>query len=80
YRCSNSTADEPVLSEGLIPVSEVNWRNTKDGYIDTKGKLAISPQFASVGDFHDGLAVAQPIGGSTVGYIDHTGKLVIPAK
>lgn len=56
------------------------------GYIDVSGKLAIKPQFLSVGGFHDGLAAVQinvKDGETTTekwGFIDKTGKMVIAAQ
>jgi hypothetical protein len=54
--------------------------NGKAGYIDNKGKVVISPTFKDDGsnfgdEFHDGLL--EVFG---VGYVDKSGKLVIPTK
>ncbi len=61
----------------------------KVGYIDRTGNVAIDPQWDYAQDFNDGLAavgegrdmgerICQP--GRMIGYIDHTGKVVIPVK
>jgi len=44
------------------------------GYIDTKGQIAITPQFELAFDFHDGVAVIKNNG---YGVIDATGSLLI---
>ena len=79
------------FSEGLVPVSiKGKW-----GFMDRTGKLVIEPQFEDAEDFSEGLAPVKIKGetvwcpadasgnrsGSTMmyGYIDKTGKLVIPA-
>jgi hypothetical protein len=69
--------DIPQMSEGLLPVSESTWGKTLEGFVDASGKVVIVPQFNAVGDFHDGLALAQPTGSDRWGYIDHSGKFVI---
>lgn len=57
---------EPVR-EGLMTVKlDGSW-----GFIDTTGKVVISPQFANASYFHDGLAQV-----SLVDYIDKTGRYV----
>src|SRR6476469_1651030 len=48
------------------------------GYIDKDGKFAINPQFDSGAPFSDGLAAVRM--GSAWGFIDHSGRVVIPAK
>src|SRR6266550_5964613 len=53
----------PVVKDG-------SW-----GYIDSTGKIIISPQFESVGQFHDGLARAVESG--KVVFIDPTGKILL---
>lgn len=57
----------------------------KYGFINTQGQEVIKPQFDRANDFHDGLAAVyqfqRRIGGveyNKVGWIDTTGKLVIP--
>jgi len=52
--------------------------NGEEGFIDSTGKVVITPKFAWVGDFNDGLAVAG--NDTSYGYIDEQGKLVIPYK
>jgi hypothetical protein len=69
------------FSEGLAAAmsqSEKLW-----GYIDTSGKFAITPRFAStnqdyVWPFHDGVAKIEVKG--KFGYIDHSGSFVIAPR
>jgi hypothetical protein len=79
------------FSEGLARVClDSRW-----GFIDHAGAFVIPPQYSSAGDFHEGLAVAQPtkeqaqadgvgppdmFGNPRCGYIDRTGKFVIPPQ
>jgi hypothetical protein len=53
----------------------------KYGYADEKGNIAIKPQYEKAADFSDGLAAVQVEAGNVKkwGYIDKTGKLVVPA-
>jgi hypothetical protein len=79
------------FSEGLVPVSiKGKW-----GFMDRTGKLAIEPKFEDAEDFSEGLAPVKVKGevvwcpadssgnraGATMlyGYVDKTGKMVIPA-
>lgn len=60
------------------------------GFIDTTGKMVIKPHFMSVGNFHEGKAVARIstkiyLGGlfghkSRTGYIDRNGHFIIKPK
>ena len=51
------------------------------GYLDTKGRVAIEPQYAVAGEFSCGRAMVVPDGDSMMyGYIDKQGKMVIPAE
>lgn len=61
------------FSEGLAPVKgeESNW-----GFVNTKGEIAITPQFSSVGFFSGGLAWARNQNGK-IGYIDMKGNWAI---
>lgn len=64
-------------SQGLSIVSSCPDSNRtpvlgKYGYIDKLGVMVISPQFVLPSDFHEGLAYTTP------GFIDHSGKVVIP--
>jgi hypothetical protein len=76
--------------DGAGPFSEghamVILRN-QAGIINRKGAMVVEPRFARIGLFHDGLAPAvvihDSINGTKVpegGYIDFTGKFVIPAQ
>ena len=60
------------VSEGLAAFS----RNGSDfGFLDSKGGIRIAPKYASVGDFHGGLAWACL---TKCGFINTEGKEVIP--
>ncbi len=70
---------EPMhFSESLAPVSiDMLKSNTKAwGYIDTKGGMAIEPQFQRARVFSEGLA-AVLVADKGWGFIDKTGKMVI---
>jgi hypothetical protein len=61
--------------------------NSLWGFIDTSGKVVITPQYPEASDFSEGLASvcvgdcsANPILPFSRGYIDHDGKLVIPTQ
>ena len=79
------------FSEGLVPISiKGKW-----GFMERTGKLTIEPQFEDAENFSEGLAPVKVKGevvwcpantsgdraGATMmyGYIDKTGKMVIPA-
>ncbi len=64
------------FSEGLAPF---NNDDSKSGFIDTHGKIAIPAQFLSVGYFFDGLAWAKTFD-KKVGYINKNGEWVIEAQ
>ncbi len=66
------------FSDGLIAVSNgVKW-----GFADASENLKIQLEYDEVGDFSDGLAKVSVKAdrGSKCGYIDKTGKQVIPIK
>lgn len=52
------------------------------GYVDTTGKMVITPQFREAGIFCEGLAiVGQSLNGHIrYGYVDRQGRLVIPCQ
>ena len=50
------------------------------GFIDRAGGWVIEPKFARVHDFHSGLAKVALVENGNVGYVDVSGKLVIPAQ
>ena len=65
--------------EGMYCVAN-GWSNEKYGFINSKGEIAIPFEFDNpCGVFSDGMATYKD---STdfVGYIDRTGKIIIPAK
>lgn len=64
-----------AFSDGLANVC----KDGLFGYIDTRGDWVISPRFEHPGDFSEGLA-GVPLGKEGWGFIDRTGKVVIPAK
>jgi hypothetical protein len=66
------------FSDGLAPVNvwkkccvEPRW-----GYVDESGRFTIEPQFDNAAEFSEGLAAVELA--DQVGYIDRTGRLVIP--
>ena len=80
------------FSEGLVPIeTKGKW-----GFVDRTGKLVVEPRFEDADDFSEGLAPVKISGetiwcprddagnrsGFTMrwGYIDKTGKLVIPTQ
>lgn len=71
-------------SDGLAPASVKDEQSgeVRYGYLDSKGKWAISPQFENVGVFANGRACVvrtnSETGRNEYGYIDVSGKLVIP--
>jgi WG containing repeat len=67
---SSSGSKKP--SDGLFRITDSAG---KYGFIDKTGKVVISPQFDSVGYFHEGLAQMRM--NNTIGYIDKEGKIAI---
>ena len=63
------------FSEGL---SSVQTMDLKWGFIDTEGHWAIRPEFDYAGDFNGGLAAV--VTGGKLGFVDKTGKIVIPLE
>ncbi|SFD17177.1 WG containing repeat-containing protein [Chitinophaga sp. CF118] len=57
------------------PVLFRMFENNTIGFMDSTGKVIISPKFHSAGDFSEGLAPVRLDG--TYGYIDESGKFVI---
>lgn len=75
------------ISDGLILCADTDEESgdTKYVYLDTMGNVVIdcSPQYGDYHPFHNGLAAvlkygSEAEGGCKVGYIDKSGKLVIP--
>jgi len=68
----------------IVPGEELGtfYKNGKYGFMKRDGSIIINPQFKSTGNFSDGVAKVQmfePSSGKTkTGYIDRTGKLIIP--
>ncbi len=75
FKDSDFTA-ESKFSNGLAKVSV----DEKAGFIDELGKFVINPQETWIDDFHEDLAVTSTGNGNNfrLGYIDKTGKVVIP--
>ena len=76
-----SSIDKNFGEDSLIRFSRKDFwgNNERFGYIDARtGKVAIEPQFYYAGEFSEGLAVAR--GENGVGFIDTTGKIVVPVK
>lgn len=67
------------FSEGLASVA---GENCPTGFIDKTGKVVMSPQCDSYSaQFSEGLCVAQDVNGKiTEGYMDRSGKVVIPFR
>lgn len=68
------------FSDGLARV----WKRNEDGtyldnYVDTTGKLLVFKEYYC-GDFFEGLASVTKADGDKYGYIDRTGKMVIPQE
>ncbi|WP_022728826.1 WG repeat-containing protein [Fodinicurvata sediminis] len=67
------------FSEGLAWFSwseDLEWHY---GWLDSQGEVAIPAEFADAGNFVDGLAPAESQRGGA-GFIDPTGRLVLPRK
>ncbi len=76
-----SSIDKNFGGDSLIRFSRKDFWGNKErfGYIDARtGKVAIEPQFYYAGEFSEGLAAAR--GENGVGFIDTTGKIVVPVK
>lgn len=72
------------FSDGMAKIAAPSGlgQNTKYGYIDATGRLAIPPRFERASDFHDGLAWVEEsmwLDGPR-GFIDKTGRIVIPFR
>jgi hypothetical protein len=70
---------EAFVVEDPEPILKVARRDHKCGYVDTRtGKFVIEPAYDDAYLFHDGLALV--VKDQKRGYIDTTGKVVIPIK
>jgi hypothetical protein len=69
------------FSEGLAAFGSPLDVGSKYGYMDKRGNVVISPRFAAVGEFSEGLAAVEVEvgggGGLVWGYVDKTGVWVI---
>lgn len=85
--------DNQQASEGLRAVRSSSWEDNLVGFVDETGNLVVPRKYLSVNDFSDGLAsvrfsnstsevksTAKSVSGTSErwGYIDKTGKTVIP--
>jgi hypothetical protein len=78
-----ASEDSPGLwfGDGLAPMRD--GKSLLWGFIDAQGHWAIAPQFQVVGSFREGLAPVEQLDSRDrlrLGFIDRTGKLVIPYK
>lgn len=65
-------------SDGLIP-NVGGYLGDEWGFSDLKGKWIIPPQYRTVSEFSDGIAVVEEYGGQ-MKVIDNTGKVLYEAK
>ncbi len=65
-----------IFQEGLAAFSVTEDSKVKWGFVDKEGKVVISPQFASTGNFSNGKCAVQNEDGKW-GYIDSEGKIAI---
>ena len=80
YGCSKQAENTTRILLGSpyhTPLFQIT-ENDKIGFIDSTGRVVISPQFRSAGDFSEGLASARLSG--IYGYIDATGTFIIPPQ
>ena len=82
--------------DGFYRVVESSWNKSNVGLIDKNGNMVVKPQYTTIGDFKDGLAVvskAKPTplkklpdtnrtyqSDDLFGFIDKTGKVVIELR
>jgi hypothetical protein len=64
----------------IVFVDTSQQNNGRMGIMDITGKEIIPPIYISATPFYDGLAAVLPYNGKGYGFIDRTGKMVIPAK
>lgn len=69
----NAIGDADLFYAGLLKITDYRYRNR---FITKTGKPVEFPQYTQVNVFYNGLAVA--FKGDKVGFIDSTGKEVIP--
>jgi len=62
--------------DGLAAVCSGNEKGKLWGFLDTKGKVVITPQYKSTGGFSEGLCRVQDDDGKW-GYIDNKGRVII---
>ena len=69
-----SLSDSP---DGLISFGVTDSSGYKEGYLDMKGNVVISPRFYQASNFSEGLAWVSMSEDGLYGYIDKTGEYVI---
>ena len=77
--CNLRKSEVKEIDYSLIPYA-VRTPGEKDrlGYMDTKGNTVIEPSFTDAWLFSDGLAQVRALDVPLRGFIDKTGKIVIP--
>lgn len=75
FTCKYTTAWDGDFHDGLAIVEKWSKNTAKYGFINTKGKLAISIKYQDAREFSDGLAAVQVNG--KWGYINAEGKTVL---
>ena len=73
--CCLANGQSTSRTTQLRPIQQ----NGKWGYIDSTGKIVVTPQFAWAQEFSEGLAAFENEDGKH-GYIDETGRVVIEPK
>ncbi len=63
---------KPAIFPTALPMIRLG---DKFGYIDSTGKIVVTPQYASAGDFHEGLAAVKL--GNEFGYVNKSGQVKI---
>ncbi len=61
--------------EGLIVVEN---KNSKSGFMNSKGEIVIPMIYYDVAEFSDGLSKVKKTSGDNYGFIDKTGKVILP--
>lgn len=76
--CSATTIEpNPSKQKGAGPLFKIHYGD-KWGFMDRRGHVVIRPQFESVGDFFDGLALVGKE--DKYCFIDESGRTVIPCR
>lgn len=78
HQVHNFSEGLALVKIGKIPTFS-SPKNIKYGYINKQGDAVIKPQFFWADHFSHGLAPVQLHADSRIGFIDPTGKMVIPS-